>query len=432
MADFKINKTGTGGITREREMREKKKGSTQGGDRIEGAAAQTSAPDAPEKNRVEGFVTQPADPSAEKDTNVSKYKPGPASFKKMRAEKMRGEERRSRRDRSRSCRSRKDREETDASENTLQCLSRESCTDATGEASNGETASMEVASGSAEATEELARVSSEPGLLRERAQSAPTPKSRGRGRPPTTFKWIGYGKLREEKREAQWQLEKQELRKELLEGEGILTGIAQKRSERMEAREREGKNALLRGVPTDVAQRSTTDLREGIIQAAESVEKVAKKSGNLKGTFMKELKESAVEIREIGVEYMRRLQAHGDVRGLESENADLRLEVDELKMELKKEQAIVVAMKKRGYSYPLSQEKSTDIEEGRMETDTPVPSTSFESQMPLSAARTGEKRKAKVLSSSDSEGETRQPKRAVAETARRGRSPPPSPVESGR
>lgn len=403
---------------------------------MEGAAAQTSAPDAPEKNRVEGFVTQPADPSAEKDTNVSKYKPGPASFKKMRAEENRGEERRSRRDRSRSCRSRKDREETDASENTLQCLSRESCTDATEEASNGETATMEVASGSAEATEELARVSSEPGLLRERAQSAPTPKSRGRGRPPTTFKWIGYGKLREEKREAQWQLEKQELQKELLEGEGILAGIAQKRSERMEAREREGKNALLRGVPTDVAQRSTADLCEGIIQAAESVEKVAKKSGNLKGTFTKELKESAVEIREIGGEYMRRLQAHGDVRGLENENANLRLEVDELKRELRKEQATVVAMKERKYSYPPpSQGKSMDIEEGRMETDTPtpVPSTSFESQMLLSAARTGEKRKAKVLSSSDSEGETQQPKRAVAETARRERSlPPPSPVESGR
>lgn len=80
---------------------------------------------------------------------------------------------------------------------------------------------------------------------------------------------------------------------------------------------------------------------------AEAVLRAANTSGNLKSTYVKELKVTANITRNIVDELGRRVTLTGDVSHLEAENARLKVEIEDLRAEVRALKAVVEAANER-------------------------------------------------------------------------------------
>lgn len=206
-----------------------------------------------------------------------------------------------------------------------------------------------------------------------RASTPSVSDSRGKRRPPTTGEYIGYTKVQREANEAK--------QKALdLEAEATVarTGLAAKaRMDRASEEEKRKKrtgdgmaDALLasQGDEAAMAAKSVEALRVDANSVAEAVLKVANTSGNLKGTYVKELKVAANVTQNIVDELGRRVSLTGDISHLEAENARLRVEVEDLNGRVCTLEALLEAAKERwGAAPPPSQPTLAE------ETGVPLP-----------------------------------------------------------
>lgn len=151
---------------------------------------------------------------------------------------------------------------------------------------------------------------------------------RGRGRPPTTGKYVGLGKA---------QAELNALRQEALREE------ARQNAEK----EVSSKVAYLKTTrkvapPTPVENSGlASDMVKQVTDAADVILTVATKSGNLKGTFTKALKDSTASIKA-AVEALAVTTASEETAKLQADNASLRAEVVQLRKELAELRAMLV------------------------------------------------------------------------------------------
>ena len=136
------------------------------------------------------------------------------------------------------------------------------------------------------------------------------PGKRGRGRPPTTGEYVGLAKAKSE----YLKVKRDELD---LATEAELSQFI---------KEMDAQRSALAFLPAD-------ELRKEVGRSVEAITRVATKSRNMKGTFVKALKEAAETIEKaVGVLHSR--TSSEEVETLRAENSCLRTEVDELREEL--------------------------------------------------------------------------------------------------
>lgn len=149
---------------------------------------------------------------------------------------------------------------------------------------------------------------------------------RGRGRPPTTGQYVGLAKAKAELNK----VKREELR---LQAEKEVAHLAR--------RERDVRGSRpIASMAKGLEARTAANITKEVLDGLEVVQKVATNSSNLKGTFVRALKEAVASIREAVLE----LQDHSvdeESRSLRTENArmkteleDLRKEVDQVKEEM--------------------------------------------------------------------------------------------------
>lgn len=152
-------------------------------------------------------------------------------------------------------------------------------------------------------------------------------------------------KLRYAKRIAQQEEEERETRREVARiGSMLYRGGAKSASDRSRSAREE--RSLTRA-KTDPRCKSAQELSSAIGDAMGSVEEIVKKSGNLKCTFVRDLKGIAVSVREHSEELHIRAIEGGDTEGLRAENVRLRLDNEGLKNEILHLKASVEALKER-------------------------------------------------------------------------------------
>ncbi|XP_041980294.1 uncharacterized protein LOC121733957 [Aricia agestis] len=148
------------------------------------------------------------------------------------------------------------------------------------------------------------------------------PKSKkGRGRPPTTGQYVGLAKA-----QADYNKEKAESIKLQAEAE-----VAESVRAVKEARE-----SLLRASPAPKvgeSEQTNAALIQSVEVSLEAVTTVATKSQNLKGTFVRALKEAVVSIRAAVTELKGRSMSE-EMKRLEEQNARLQQQVTDLRQEL--------------------------------------------------------------------------------------------------
>ncbi|XP_032688240.1 uncharacterized protein LOC116852226 [Odontomachus brunneus] len=105
------------------------------------------------------------------------------------------------------------------------------------------------------------------------------------------------------------------------------------------------KRSLERAAKADPRRRSAEALSGELDGAAAEVERIAKKSANLKGDLKRDLKDAAQTVRECTEELHRRVVQAGDADGLRAENADLRLRNEYLHQEVLQLKAMVEVLK---------------------------------------------------------------------------------------
>jgi hypothetical protein len=155
----------------------------------------------------------------------------------------------------------------------------------------------------------------------------PVPVKRGRGRPPTTGEFVGVGKARAEIQKAR-ALERQKQEAEL---EAELEA-----DEEEDAGSRRTRLALRTKIRAQIAEqrpRSATELLSWAYEEADSVLSIAKRSSNLKGTFVRSLKDSVGAIKE-AVEDLAYRTTDSEIRLLMGENGRLKREAEGLRREL--------------------------------------------------------------------------------------------------
>ncbi|CAB0028687.1 unnamed protein product, partial [Trichogramma brassicae] len=192
--------------------------------------------------------------------------------------------------------------------------------------SSGSEVSMDTArSGSESEAEGVAQVKAKPSTSSKQVRA-----TRTRGRPPTTGEYVGLAKAKEEL----LALKRQEF---LLDSEAQVVRAA-KKARTLRAPEQDVKSAET--LAAEYEKLPAGDIREKVEAEVALIRTVATKSGNLKGTFVKELKQAAVSV-SVAVEALikrsssdetRRLQA--EAKRAQEENKKLSAQVEELRREV--------------------------------------------------------------------------------------------------
>ncbi|XP_041980948.1 actin cytoskeleton-regulatory complex protein PAN1-like [Aricia agestis] len=153
------------------------------------------------------------------------------------------------------------------------------------------------------------------------------PKAKkGRGRPPTTGQYVGFGKA-----QAELNKEKEEERRAAFRAK--VEEVARRAREEREAREA---RASLRASPTPTAEdteQTSAALAGSVERALEMVTMVATRSSNLKGTYQRALKEAVASIKAAVTEMRGRGQTE-EMRALEAQNDRLLRQVNAMRREL--------------------------------------------------------------------------------------------------
>lgn len=174
--------------------------------------------------------------------------------------------------------------------------------------------------------EEVESVSSDETATEARPKLASA--KRGRGRPPTTGKYVGLGKAQAELKVLRQESEREEARQ-----------IAEKE---VSARLDYLKTTRKVTPPAPIEDSGlASDLVKQVTDAADVILTVATKSGNLKGTFTRALKDSAASITA-AVGALAATTASEETAKLQADNASLRAEVVELRKELAELRALLV------------------------------------------------------------------------------------------
>ncbi|XP_041969354.1 actin cytoskeleton-regulatory complex protein pan1-like [Aricia agestis] len=156
--------------------------------------------------------------------------------------------------------------------------------------------------------------------------TVPAPK-RGRGRPPTTGQYVGYAKA-----QAEYNRQKEEALRLQAEEEVAETARRARRTWR-------DASSALAVLPAsspareEALEKTGADMAKTVKEALETIEMIAKKSANLKGTFQKYLKESVTTIAMVFDE-MRSRSSSEEIQRLEAQNARLEKQVANLRQEL--------------------------------------------------------------------------------------------------
>lgn len=152
---------------------------------------------------------------------------------------------------------------------------------------------------------------------------------RGRGRPPTTGQHVGLAKTKAELAKAK--------RAELeLDAEEEVVRLLQK------SKATAGKKLLSESSSSQAGEMTAGDLQERVKEGVEIIQKVAARSGNLKGTFQRALKDAAAFIKEATTELSGRsvsdetMRLRADNTRLQAEISQLRKELSEMKDEMRK------------------------------------------------------------------------------------------------
>ncbi|XP_041989020.1 nucleolar and coiled-body phosphoprotein 1-like [Aricia agestis] len=150
---------------------------------------------------------------------------------------------------------------------------------------------------------------------------------RGRGRPPTTGQYVGYAKA-----QAEYNRQKEEALRLQAEEEVAETARRARRTWR-------DASSALAVLPAsspareEALEKTGADMAKTVKEALETIEMIAKKSANLKGTFQKYLKESVSTIAMVFDE-MRSRSSSEEIQRLEAQNARLEKQVANLRQEL--------------------------------------------------------------------------------------------------
>ncbi|XP_063372175.1 uncharacterized protein LOC134660374 [Cydia amplana] len=154
---------------------------------------------------------------------------------------------------------------------------------------------------------------------KKRSQSA---SKRGRGRPPTTGQYVGLAKAKEEYNRAK----REEMR---LRAEEEVAGLKLPFSTRSQSGGLSSSPAL----PCGQDNLSAAALSQRVQTSLDAITLVAKNSSNLKGTFVKALKEAAVSIKDTFECLLERTTSE-ETRRLQAQNDSLRAQLTELKAEM--------------------------------------------------------------------------------------------------
>ncbi|CAG9578917.1 unnamed protein product [Danaus chrysippus] len=155
------------------------------------------------------------------------------------------------------------------------------------------------------------------------------PSKRGRGRPPTTGVYVGLHQARKEKlaeeRRAQRLAEQAEADRQISE---VTRVLPQLRSHRLSVVSHTDAT-----MGFEVDETTTATIGNSIAKSLEVITKVATKSKNLSGPFIKALKMATMEIRESTATLLSRTRTE-ETRALEAANARLSKELSDLREEL--------------------------------------------------------------------------------------------------
>lgn len=157
---------------------------------------------------------------------------------------------------------------------------------------------------------------------------------KGRGRPPTSGKYVGLAKAKEAYNRA--------LREEL-------RLKAEKEVQEMQIRSRQGYQVSASLLPGNDPQTAAanTDLGQQVADSVAVITKVATKSKNLSGGYVKCLKEAAASIADAFSELSRRTATDETAR-LQSDNSRLQAEMASLRKELAELKKDLEGMRKQG------------------------------------------------------------------------------------
>ncbi|XP_063628957.1 uncharacterized protein LOC134800388 [Cydia splendana] len=156
----------------------------------------------------------------------------------------------------------------------------------------------------------------------ENKKQSTSQSKRGRGRPPSTGHYVGLAKAKEEYNRAM----REEMR---LRAEEEVAGIKLPFSTRSQSGGLSSSSVL----PCAQDNLSAAALSQRVQTSLDAISLVAKNSGNLKGTFVKALKEAAVSIKET-FECLLERSTSEETRRLQAQNDSLRAQLTELKAEL--------------------------------------------------------------------------------------------------
>ncbi|XP_061729214.1 uncharacterized protein LOC133534143 [Cydia pomonella] len=145
---------------------------------------------------------------------------------------------------------------------------------------------------------------------------------RGRGRPPSTGQYVGLAKTKEELNRAK----REELR---LRAEEEAAGLAQSLS----IRSQPGSGRRVASLLQDEEEHTVGSLIEQVKTSLRTIDLVASKSSNLKGTFVKALNEAATSIG-VAFEEIKDRTSSEESRRLQTQNNRLRAELKELRSEM--------------------------------------------------------------------------------------------------
>lgn len=179
--------------------------------------------------------------------------------------------------------------------------------------------------------------------------------SRGRRRPPTTGEYTDYAKALREANEAKRRA--LDMEEELaVSRTGLATRVRLEKTNQKEEERRKKKRTSdgKADAPTashedgeNLAAKNVSALRADAKFVTNAVIRFANTSNNFKGTYIKELKVAANEVRKIVNKLGRRVALTGDVSHLQAENARLKAEVDGLRGEVRASKEVVEAAKER-------------------------------------------------------------------------------------
>ncbi|XP_045539741.1 neurofilament heavy polypeptide-like [Papilio machaon] len=189
-------------------------------------------------------------------------------------------------------------------------------------------------------------------------------KRRGRGRPPTTGEYVGLAAAKESLRKATEAEMRARAEAELLDS------VLEARKTRSALVTAGPSNAA----PLEVEEDTATTVLKRIGSSLDVVERVAKKSSNLKGTFVRALQDAVSAIKE-DVAGLAQRSVSDETRALQADNARLQADMASLRKELNEMRQEMERVRKQGSANALM---DTTMEAVPVRPPQPQPETSLE------------------------------------------------------